>query len=345
MRVTLRGIWQQKHPTPSHSGWDFHWHPADLPPEVTSAVAALDLALAGGGDGLASGPRWMAWVRAFSAEVPSEQRGYVGLAGVLATSDEELAPVVPSLLQQLSLPPAAPFEAELGPREIDVAPAAPAAVAVEDPLAWARAVVAGGRAGLPGEPALLGRLLAWLPAAERRPSAVFSPEARPAPLSDVEENIAHYLARAWAHPQGLGTWRVLVGSGRPLAELFAALGEVSAAWDTSESLARYLRGVLTAEEIARCDAAAPAPLFVDDGDAGTLWNRVLHYWGRGFLPGAEERLARVLAARVLVDHLVRLDGGGDDLPLRYLRRLRYEALLPEPRVRVLIEAVRRELAA
>jgi hypothetical protein len=347
-RVVVQGIWQQKHPTPGHPAWEFHFHPAGAPPEVTSALAALDLALAGGGQGVVITPRWLAWVRAFTAEVPSEQRGYVGLAGVLATG-ADLAPVLPALLLRLELPPAAPFEAELDPRPLELAPVAPAPVELGDheaALAWARLVVGGGRADLPGEPALLGRLLAWLPGelAARERSLVFTAGARPQ-SGEVDENLCHYLARAWNHPDGLATWRALGASRRPLASRFATLAELSTAWDSAEGLARYLRGVLTDEEIARCDAAAPAPLLAPGGDAGTLWNRVLHYWGRGFLPGAEERLARVLAARVLVDHLVRLDGGADDLPLRYVRRLRYEALLPAPRARVLVDALRRELVA
>jgi hypothetical protein len=356
-RFALHGIWQQKHPTPTHAGWEFHWHVAPpLPPEVAAAVtgrlAALDLALAGEASGVAFAPGWVAWARSFSAEAPSEQRGYVGLAGMVAVG-EHLGAWLPGVLAALELPPAAPFSGDPPARRVEAAAIEAAPVEARDfeaVLPLARVCVAGGRAAVdaPGDagwPRRLGRLLAWLPAEARvRPrQALLALEARARPAGDVDENIAHYLARGWTHPEGLSAWRLLAASGRPLVELFAWLGELSAAWDSPAALERWLRAQLGAQVVARCDAAAPAPLFAPSSDAGMSWNRVVHYWGRGFLSGAEERLARVLAGRVLVDHLVRLDGGDADLPLRYLRRLRYESLVPAPRLRVLADAVRREL--
>jgi len=355
---TVHGIWQQKHPTPSHAGSDFHWHvqPA-LPPALTIAVtaqlAALDLALVGGGSGFAVAPGWFAWARSFSAEVPSEQRGYVGLAGVVVVG-EELGATLPSLLTSVELPAAAPFDGGFSAASLAGAPTAPAPVDGRDydaVLPLARLCVAGGRAtvdapGDAGWPRRLGQLLAWLPAEARVRSrqGLLAVEERAAPpLRDVDENIAHYLARGWTHPDGLAAWRLLGAGDRPLVELFEWLGTVSAAWDSAAALERWLRDGLGDEAVARCDAAAPAPLFAEAADAGMLWNRVLHYWGRGFLPGAEERLARALAGRVLVDHLVRLDGGDADLPLRYLRRMRYEALLPSPRATIFAQALRRAL--
>jgi hypothetical protein len=142
-------------------------------------------------------------------------------------------------------------------------------------------------AGDAGWPRRLGQLLAWLPAEARVRSrqGLLAVEERAAPpLRDVDENIAHYLARGWTHPDGLAAWRLLGAGDRPLVELFEWLGTVSAAWDSAAALERWLRDGLGDEAVARCDAAAPAPLFAEAADAGMLWNRVLHYWGRGFLP-------------------------------------------------------------
>jgi hypothetical protein len=348
--VLLRPFWQQKHPTPTSGAWDFHWHPAGLDGGLLAAVASLDLAL-GGGAGLVVAPGSVAWVRAFSAEVPSEQRSYVGLAGVVAHVPD--AALIPAALAAMVLPPAAPLAgAEPRERRVELAPLAPGPVEAHDhdaALPLARLVVAGGAARVaapedPAWPARLGRLLAWLPRVPETLRGVLTSVARPSPpLAGAEENAAHYLARGWTTPEGLAAWRLLARAGRPVAEVFAELGELAAAWETADDLARYLRGVLPAEAIAACDAAAPAPLFAHRGDAGTLWNRVLHYWGRGFLRGVDDALARVLTGRVLVDHLVSLDEGDAELPLRTVRRLRYEALLPAPRAAALLDGLRRGL--
>jgi hypothetical protein len=356
MRVAISGIWQQKHPTPSESGWEFHWHPRDLDTAVTDAVAALDVGLAGAASAWVLAPTWLVWLRTFAAEAPAEQRGYVGLAGALVRFEAPEA--VPGLLVALELPPAAPWDGGFGPRVRDVPALGPAPLPPlpADAELLAHAVVGGGRVVAAVEPALFGRLLAWLPPAARvRPRAgLFVADGRGAPAA-IEGRVAHYLARAWRPAAGLPAgyaervWRLVAdacaATGRGLEELFADLGELADAWD---DLGAYLgRRVLHADELLRCDRAAPAPLL--DGrarDGGALWNRVVHYWGRGFLGGAglDERLAGVLAARVLVDHLVRLDDPtAADLPGRYLRRLRYEALVPATHSARLAAALHRVL--
>ena len=76
-------------------------------------------------------------------------------------------------------------------------------------------------------------------------------------------------------------------------------------------------------------STSPAPL-VSASDAGRLWSRVVHYWGRGFLQGdgIDRRLGALLARRIVADHLFYLDAPEQPtLPLRYLRRLRREAIL------------------
>ncbi len=360
MRALVQPLWQQKHPSPSSASWEFHWHPRALDGAVTSAVAAMDLALAGG-SGFLLGPRQLVWLRTFSATSASEQRGYVGLAGVWvrpAPGDEISWPdMVPALLAGLELPAAAPHTgAPDATRTVELEPLPPGPVDAVDPEALARIVVAGGRAAVaePGDAALaslVGRALAWLPPAARvreRRGAFVADTRLVTPTAGVDEHIVHYLARAWITGDP-SAWRLIAtacaASGRGLVELFRDLTDLSAAWESGKDLARWLAaGVIAPDELERCDAAAPAPLFAEPGDAGLLWNRVLHYWGRGFLagPGLEQRLARVLAGRVLVDHLVRLDEAATD-PLRYLRRLRTEALLPSPRVAVLARELTREL--
>jgi len=368
VRVRVDGLWQQKHPTPSGSGWEYHWHPADLPREVLGEASALDLGLGGGGESaFLVGPGWLAWLRSFAAQAPSEQRAYVGLAGVLVRGDGDWDEALPGVLAALTLPPAAPYDGRFAALTVEppAVAAAPVDLAPFEPAraeTLARFVVAGGRiaAGTASDdarlPALLGKLLAWLPAPGRAESrrGILAASGRDV-LGDVDDSLAHYLALAWQPPAGLPAgypalaWRLCAEAcrpGRPAAELFRELADLADAWEDVPALSRYLsERVLKADEVARCDAAAPAPL-LRGRDAGLLFCRVLHYYGRGMLrgDGLAERLARVLALRVLIDHLVRLDEpAAADLPSRHLRRLRYEALLPDDESARLLAAARKQL--
>jgi hypothetical protein len=145
-------------------------------------------------------------------------------------------------------------------------------------------------------------------------------------------------------------WRLVADVARTgvnVVELFDELTEMAESWDDARDLERYLlRRAFTPDEVAACDRRAPAPLFAETSDAGLLWNRVLHYWGRGLLrrPADEEallrRLATILAYRILVDHLFHLDSPKDaELPRRYLRRLQYEALLPAQRMNAVLSTL------
>ena len=368
MRVRVEGLWQQKHPTPSGSGWEYHWHPADLPREVLGEASALDLGLGGGGESaFLVGPGWLAWLRSFAAQAPSEQRAYVGLAGVLVRGDGDWDDALPGVLVSLALPAAAPHDGRFAPSTLEPPAVAPMPVDLAPfdaarAEALARFVVAGGRFGAGSMaddgrlPALLGRLLAWVPAPGRAEPrrGILAATGRDV-LDDVDDGLAHYLALAWQPLPGLPpgypalAWRLCAEAcrpGRPAAELFRELAELADAWEDAPALSRYLaERVLKADEVARCDAAAPAPL-LRGRDAGLLFCRVLHYYGRGLLrgDGLAERLARVLALRVLIDHLVRLDEpAAADLPSRHLRRLRYEALLPDDESARLLAAARKQM--
>jgi hypothetical protein len=371
MRVRVDGLWQQKHPTPSGASWEYHWHPRGLPADVLAAVSALDLGLGGGGESaFVVGTGWLAWLRTFAAQAPAEQRDYIGVAGVLARGDGDWDEDLPGVLAALPLPAAAPHDGRFADRSFESrpVPAAPVDLSGLDESgtraeALARFVIGGGRfvagqaAGDATLPAVVARLLSWLPApgrAEPRQGVFAAHDGRDV-VFDVEDSLAHYLPLAWRPPAGLPpdypalVWRLCAEAcapGRPTNELFRELGALAEAWEGAPELGRYLaERVIGKDELARCDAAAPAPL-LQGRDAGMLFCRVFHYFGRGFLrgDGLIERLARLLALRVVIDHLVRLDDpAAADLPGRHLRRLRYEALLPDAdRARILV-AARRQL--
>jgi hypothetical protein len=352
--VRVQPFWQQKHPTPAHRGWDFHWVPAELPALVKGgprAPAGAAVCLIGGGQ--------VAWARTFSAFVPSEQRHYVGLAGVVA--GPVAADAIPHVLEQLRLPRAEPYgEQSLLPSPLQARPLAmaPVAPALLDALLPARpearrelvqAVCQGGEVALAAPcderaPELIGRVLSWLPPSdlERERAIVLVPADRAAAaVSTPPElgNLHHYLACAMASrdPYPAAAWTLVHDLARAqgvgLADLFGELTRVANAWDAAPALRRYLldSGALRPDEVARCDARAPAPLFADDVvDAGWLWNRVVHYWGRGLLGEDDlvDRLVTVLARRIVVDHLFRLDHPeAVEMPWRHVRRLHFEALL------------------
>jgi hypothetical protein len=375
--VVAQPFWQQKHPTPSHAGWDFHWHPAGLEPALVDAVTALDVRrrLRGGGPATLwqLGGDAAIWLRTFTAFVPSEQRDYLGLAGVWlrpgpAAEDRRAWPAcLPGALARLELPAAAPLAADADPRPRPLAadplamatiPAAQrAAVGAGSTESWGsllRAVCHGGAATLPRPlderlPELAGRALSWLPAeALARPRVGLVAEAAAVDKPPAQErHLYHYLGCACSPPDELAArepgypaaaWRLVLelaaATGRDLSELFGELTRVSGAWDTAPALRDHLlrSGVLGAATVEACDRSAPAPLFADGvPDAGWQWNRLLHYWGRGFLPDDRELVARIatlLAHRIVADHLFRLDHPrAVEQPGRYLRRLRIEALL------------------
>lgn len=213
-------------------------------------------------------------------------------------------------------------------------------------------------------PKVFGQMLSWIPAADRsQPRTGMFTENRAVverPERDrATDNLLHYLSAAWMCPAvihrarpdyGRTVWHLVgelaASSGRSMPEVFAELTEVALSWDDAAQLLAFLRrqDLFSHADLDDCDRRAPSPLMAPSAaDAGWLWNRLLHYWGRGFLTGVTPvQLARVLALRVVADHLFHLDAPSQrDLPERYLRRLRYEALLPRERVQDLHEALGR----
>jgi hypothetical protein len=291
------------------------------------------------------------------------------LAGVLlrpgpSDDDRRAWPgILAGALLGLALPPAAPYAGEsTAARPLAAAPAAMLAVAPslrrelvgDDGEGWAallRGLGHGGAAALarPTDdrlPDVAGRALSWLPPAmAARPRVGFAVE-QGAPADKLRgelRQLYYYMGCAVAPAAGLEpgypaqAWRRVLeladAGGHDLGRLFAELTRLAGAWDTAPGLRGYLvqSGVVDDALVAACDRRAPAPLFADSvPDAGWQWNRLLHYWGRGFLPADElpERLAAVLALRIVADHLFRLDHPeAVDQPGRYLRRLQLEALL------------------
>src|SRR5262249_22575218 len=323
------------------------------------------------------GPRHALWLRGFAAVAPAEQRRYVGWSGCAAEpaeADDEAAwaQALPAVLARFTLPPARPFAPADGPGApndavVTVEPTGALLdpeLAPDDGEAVARALCAGGDAVLADPhdaalPAWWGRMLSWLPPDERvRPRAgllaAHAAAAAPAPAAEPQRNLYHYLHRCWQH-RARRPWRLVLElrAFKPvsLADLFEELTGLAAAWEHAADLEAYLirSGALAQQEIQAAHAHAPAPLRGPDvGDAGRLWNRILHYWGRGFL-GARargevaERLAGVLARRITVDHLLALDTPERADAERYLRRLRFEALLTVRDARTLRTALARVL--
>ena len=336
MRVILRQAWQQKHPSPSHAGWDFHWHPRELPGAAQAIAQAREGTIAC----WSIGPRYVVWLRAFEAVAPAEQRRYVGWAGCAAEVDDPA--FVPMALAHMKLPEARPFAAGDVAREEKIEIKVRELPASRADAGVARAAWAGGEVAvaIPHDdnlPALFGSVLAWLPPAERAKCGAFGTHAA-ALASESERNLVHYLHRAWQNG-ARRSWRLVLelaaAERMTLAELFEELTRLTTAWESPAALVNYL-GV--------GNGRGPAPLRSPGAsDAGRLWNRVLHYWGRGFLDVRAEDLARVLARRIVCDHLLALDttAGGD--PERYLRRLRFEAMLQAKDVKKLRAALAKRL--
>lgn len=388
--VRYRGAWMQKHPSPSHSGSDFHWHPADVPPSVRVGLAELLTRYRGARTSVwLLGEDHVVWARTFSEVAPGDRRRYTGLAATVAVPEERpWHHALADILARMPLPPAAPCtdaaaaglvdRVEHFPALEDTAPMPPVAVSPEKlaarfaPTQIAQAVYLGGPTFCTDPyqddlPAAFAQLLSWLPPEERahpRQGAFLDHQ----PANEISAstnrglvNLLHYLTLAWFCPADIldreadfpvQAWRLVLELsaylGRSTPDLLADLGTVAAAWDTTDDLRSYLLGhrILTRDQVAACDQRAPRPLFSDSvPDAGWLWNRIMHYWGRSLLPASDEelsRLAALLAQRIAVDHLFHLDAPDRvALPRRYLRRLIYESLLPDERRALMMRAVAR----
>lgn len=356
-RVRLRHGWLQKHATPRSARGDFHWYPEQGDDELRAALAARTGQ--GGEVAWRIEPGRVVWAVSFAEVAPADRRSYVGLAVTEALGDG-VDPAV--LLAAVRALPAAPWAEQRPETPIDAtvevaelpdcaaAPGAPGAIAPELARALAQGLWRGTAAAVPEPadpalPAMLGSLETWLPPGVRG-------KARAGTLVRAGEGagtsagpLHHYLGLAWALPAAIAArdpqlgrraWRAAMGlaarSQVSPEAIFDELEALSRSWNTAPELAAFLArtGTVRADEAAACDRRAPAPLTAA-ADAGRLWSRVVHYWGRGLLAGdgLDRRLGALLARRVVADHLFHLDAPEQAaLPNRYLRRLRRESLIP-----------------
>lgn len=353
MQVRLRHGWLQKHATPRSSRGDFHWYPEDGDGDLRASLAAR--AGDGGEVHWRIEPGRVVWATSFAEVAPADRRSYVGLAVVEATGAGADAATLLSAIAPL---PAAPWAEQPTERVVEVAvppshaPAPGPAGAIAPELARALAVGLwrGGAAPVPDPtaaalPAMFGSLETWLPDAVRATPRSGTLARAAEGASTSAGPLHHYLGLAWALPAAIAArdpqlgrraWQAAMGlaaRNQLSAEgIFEELEALSRAWNTAPDLAGLLQrtGTVRADELAACDRRAPAPLTAA-ADAGRLWSRVVHYWGRGLLAGddLERRLGALLARRVVADHLFHLDAPEQPaLPMRYLRRLRRESLVP-----------------
>jgi len=343
--------WLQKHPSPSSSNWQFHWH-SQVKEECEAVVAELSggriqhpfCALHLRGDAL-----W--WVRSFEAEVASEQRRYSGLV-----VDKLVGAGWAELLRCAQTQPARPWSREDGggfPRELSLAPVTTGALARKHAARWPAAP-----RGLqlrelaPDLPHAVAELETWIEDLETLLRGGLIASGHADAMRSGVRTFGHYLELACAGAKPLaqrrGAWAMASeytrARGGRRAEAFAELSALAKAWDQASSLWELLQTVaLSDADIASCDGHAPAPLWRPGiVDAGWLWNRVLNYWGRGFLDEAAfDKLVRLLHGRIVVDHLYGLEPDRQAKPWRYLGRLRWEALLPRARVQAMLEALGR----
>ncbi len=378
----------QKHPTPTHRGSDFHWHPSGVAGSVRVALSELAARH--------RSPRaclWIiadnhvVWARRFPAVAPGDRRRYSGIAAVVArpatqVSEATWMMALPEVIRQLPVPAPVPFgtnghETPDAPKSLQLTIQAPIDDQIATPVAidpkriahrydlplLAQGIYLGGpiKCDNPFADDLhldFADFLTWLPFHERgHPRAgLFVDEPLghdpSSPANRGMVNLLHYLTLAWICPEmirarrpafPLQAWTLVLelaaNLDKNLPDLLGELGSVAAAWDTADELRVFLlkTRTLTRDQVKACDARAPQALFADTvRDAGWLWTRVLHYWGRSLLPTDHvglQRLATLLAKRIAVDHLFHLDAPERDaLPHRYLRRLELETLLPQERV-------------
>ena len=349
MAITLRHEWLQKEATPGASEGDFRWYPAAVDHDLRAAMTGH--ADDGGLALWRIEPGRVAWAVSFTSVPASDRRRYVGLALTVAEGDAPAS----ALLAAIDVLPGEPWRERTLMREVPVPrlaryTPAPRAIDAITATAAARALWAGGTATIATPtaralPGLLATLATWLPdddAPRPRQGELVPPTERatdtaPSPLQ-------HYLGLAWALPAAIAAndpalgrraWCAACGLAARAAlspdAMFEELAALARAWTTTEELAELLdrSGTVRTDEQQACDRRAPAPLR-SARDAGWLWARVVHYWGRGFLDGdaIDQRLARLLARRVVADHLFHLDAPEQRaLPMRYVHRLRRESVL------------------
>jgi hypothetical protein len=348
MRARVRHEWLQKHATPSSASGDFHWHPGAVDGELRVEIAERARGCAAWAR---LAPGRAVWARGFDQVAPADGRRYAGfvvsvIEGAASLSGAALLAALPSI-------DAAPFGGVPVEVEIEVAElgalASSSAVFDEDEAGAAAGAL---RTGEPiaiaavsaDTPRALATLDTWIDASVRarvRDLAIRIGATAPAAALD------HYAGQAWRAcardpARARRVWRVALAlaahDGIEPVAFFDELAALAGAWEGASSLDAWLARAGVIDDAARAGAIARG-IAIDGADAGWLWNRVVHAWGRGcFAPAAGDRIAGALARRILADHLIALEH--DAQPLRYWRRLRWEAMLPRDRRAPLEDGVR-----
>lgn len=367
--LVLRHAWLQKHPSPTTSTGEFHWHNGDgvhfvnsgrgsspaipqasLGTVSTSSTNELRLSLVDRLRGVVPpaalwqlAPGRVVWAQVFAATAPSDGRRYCGLAVTIAEAPGASAA---ELLASMLVPPAAPWSGEPTEREVVWMPAAAAPLSstqrahrdtvLPAPAAVVRALISGGVATVadparPDLPAWIASLEAWLP-----PTITARPrqgEWRGDTIdgTDAVEPVTAALLAAWCPPPGMTAARTR-RAWAILTELAAHRGR--GLDDVADELDadRDLTAALTDDERTRVPVRDRTARFAD-------WVHALHHWGRGRLDAAPagatrvDRLADLVVARVLADHTT----GTDERAA--IDHVRWHALLPAVRRRELLAAV------
>lgn len=366
--LTLRHAWLQKHPSPTTSTGEFHWHNGDglnfrystrgssptipvasLGTVSTSASSELRLSLVDRLRGVVPptalwqlAPGRVVWAQVFAATAPSDGRRYCGLAVTIAEAPGATAA---ELLASMLVPPAAPWSGEPTEREVVWMPAAPVALSPTQrahrdtvlplPAGVVRALISGGVATVadparPDLPAWIASLEAWLP-----PTIASRPrqgEWRGDTVdgTDVVDPVAAALLAAWCPPGGMSAPRTR-RAWAILTELAAYRGR--SLDDVTDELDGSLAAALTDDERARVPPRDGSARMAD-------WVHAIHHWGRGRLDDAAsgsasriDRLADLIVARVLDDH------ARGPSERRAIDHVRWHALLPAARRRELLTAV------
>lgn len=364
MTITLRHEWLQKEATPGEAEGSFRWYPAEVDADVRAAMTGH--ADDGGHALWRIEPGRVSWAVSFTSVPTSDRRRYVGLALTVAEGDAPTS----ALLAAIDVLPGEtwrerPIVRQVEARALARHTPAPRALDAGTATGLARALWSGGPAAIAAPddralPGLLATLATWLP--DDADPRVRQGELVPAdrPLDAAPSPLHHYLGLAWALPAAIAArdpalgqraWRAACGLAArgdvTPEQIFDELAALARAWNTTDELAELLdrSGTVRADERRACDRRAPAPLGAAR-DAGWLWARVVHYWGRGLLAGdgLDRRLARLLARRVVADHLFHLDAPEQrTLPMRYVRRLRHESLVTRAQAQALLAHVTAEV--
>jgi hypothetical protein len=349
--LRLRHAWLQKHPSPTASTGEFHWHNIDRSLGTVSHLSPDDLgelrlALVDRLRGVAPpaalwqlAPGRVVWAQVFAATAPSDGRRYCGLAVTIAEAPGATAA---ELLASMLVPPAAPWSGEATEREVVWMPAAPAALSstqrahrdavLPAPAQVVRVLISGGVAAVadparPDLPAWVASLEAWLPSTiTSRPRQGEWRGGIPR-VADAADPVTAALLAAWCPPDGMTAARTR-RAWAILTELAASSGR--GLDDTAERLSGDVARALSADERARLPVASGAR--IDD------WVHAIHHWGRGRLDGADDgsrvdRLADLVIARVLDDHAA---GRNERAAVDHVR---WHALLPAARRRALLAAM------